>query len=216
MATSSPRPPRAPLGAASFRPLSNVDHGASVIVALADGWTGSLLHAELGVRGYRAGCVEHVASALLAPERLRTVRVLVAEHATLSERDRLVLDWLRAFDAAPAVALLVRERDDGGEDGTDRMLRRPITVGEIADAVEALAGPRVAPDGAISPSPDFAPLRGFAVRLGPPWPMIRCGRCAATRHCDMPETPVDRERVRVALAKFGLAHQACASSGRKA
>jgi hypothetical protein len=59
---------------------------------------------------------------------------------------------------------------------------------------------------------DLAPRADLVtIRLGDPWPMIRCTRCGASRHFFKPRGPNEDNQVRAALPKFVLQHRNCAA-----
>jgi hypothetical protein len=184
-----------------------------VLVALGDEWTCGVLRTELIERGHEVTCVTRIASALLMMdvEPTRPVCAVVVEQATLSERDRVVLEWFRALEAAPPIVLVTGAAALKPVEGPwDRVLREPMTMDAIADVVGHITRGDIEPNRATRRPGECAPLRGFELTLGPPWPRIRCPRCSARRHCEMPRSPSERELVRAALVKFGVQHESCA------
>jgi hypothetical protein len=178
----------------------------AILLAFGDRWTATLLRAELLERGHEASRTTHVARAILTSESGR-IRVLAVEHPTISARDRLVVEWFRKLTGTPKVVLLTGASADVEPGPWDRVLRRPITIGSIAEVITELAYGEPAFDAVECPS-DMA-LRGFEVRLGDPWPMIRCARCRNSRHCERPHTGVEERTSLVALVDFAVQHDGC-------
>jgi hypothetical protein len=178
----------------------------AILLAFGDRWTATLLRAELLERGHEASRTTHVARAILTSES-GPIRVLAVEHPTMSARDRLVVEWFRTLAGTPKVVLLTSASADVGPGPWDRVLRRPITIGRIADVITELVHGEAALDAAGHPT-DMA-LRGFEVRLGDPWPMIRCVLCRASRHCGPPHTDVEERASLVALVDFAVQHVGC-------
>jgi hypothetical protein len=173
-----------------------------VLVALGDRWTCVLLCAELRERGYVATCVARLSAELLLSEPDAPVRVAVADGETLRERDSATLLWFRATGDGPACLLLLAADAETIAGPWDESLRRPLTLGNLADAVERIAGVTVTPGQGEPPSRDILVRRG-----DDPWPAARCTRCGKSRHCDPPRNTQEGENVRVALVKFALEHE---------
>jgi hypothetical protein len=182
-----------------------------VLVALGDEWTCGLLRTELIERGQEATCVTRVSSALLMMdvEPTRPMCAVVVDDGALSARDRVVLEWFRALEAAPPIVLVTADAFEPVGGPWDRVVRRPFTMDAIADAVRDVTRAGTAPNPTTRRPGACAPLRGFELSLGPPWPMVRCPRCDARRHCEPPRRPSERELVRAAIVKFGVQHESC-------
>lgn len=198
-----------PSSAPEARPL--------VLIAFRDHWTGALVHAELLERGHDAACAGAVAAAVVTSTRANLARasVIVVEDATLSSpHDRAALAWLRALDPTRTVVLLTSATADVADGPWDMVLRRPITIAQIADVVEQLVDAGDAPASrAPEPSRARPPPEGFEVRVALPWPMVRCRGCLASRHCEVPRTPAAKGTVIAAVVTFGLEHDACGRGG---
>jgi hypothetical protein len=180
---------------------SAIETEPRILVDLCDPWSGTLLCAELRERGYLAGRVERLAAAILVPslEQVGLVRTVVGDGEALGALDTSTLQWLRRIGNGPAVAILVAAGAPTPEGPWDRVLRRPLTIGAVADTVEELV--RAAP-----PARDWR-FPGIDVRLDAPWPSVRCLHCNRSRHCEPPRNDVERELVRVAFVKFALEHE---------
>jgi hypothetical protein len=175
---------------------------------LKDRWTCVLLCAELRERGYLARCTQRLAVLLLLSDSQRgfsdpswvgPVHAVLADRDALRAVDILTLTWLRAAFDLPAVALL-----DAADAGTfagpwDRVLRRPLTLGAVADGLEELVRGRRATQRDVR-------VGGIDLRLDSPWPAARCLPCGSERHCESPRNAIERERVRTALAAFAVEH----------
>jgi len=158
--------------------------------------------AELRERGRLARCVERLSAALLLPDprQVGPVRAVLCESSSLDDRDVTVLRWWRAVAGGPAVALLHPAGRDVPAGPWDLVMRRPVTVGATADALE-----RLVLDGAPR-LPDVYPAAHIALRLGPPWPAAWCSRCGRSRHGQPPENAWDRALTHTALVQFALEH----------
>lgn len=180
-----------------------------IVVALADRWACVVLCAELRERGHVAGCADRLAAALLLPDPRQAgpVRAVLADRESLRDRDVAVLRWLRALGHGPAVILLTAADAPDVPGPWDRGLRRPVTIGAIADVLEESVRSTV-----LTP-PDAHP-DSMDLRLGPPWPSARCAPCGASRHCAPPRGAVELDQVRIALAQFAVEHQHGLSSTR--
>jgi hypothetical protein len=170
-------------------------------------WIGVLTRAELLERGWEASAIEGIAAALvrLNPELWKPPLVIVAEAETVSGRDLAALRWLRAIHSVvAAIAIVAVRAEAAGAEAWSMVLHRPIAVSEILGAIfrasrQAAALP---PDGRVL-------LDGLDCRLGEPWPMIRCTRCGASRHCEQPRTEGHPGDMTIAIVTFALAHGVC-------
>jgi hypothetical protein len=172
-----------------------------VLVAFADQWASVLLCAELRERGYCAACVASLSAELLLPEPgLGPVRVTLADRERCRKNDVTTLQYFRAFGEGPACLLLIAADAEIIAGPWDEVLRRPLTIGALADAVERLAG-------TTAPSACEPPLfRWIFLRPGDPWPAAQCTHCGRSRHCQPSPGADERETVRVELVKFALEH----------
>jgi len=174
----------------------------AALLAFGEHWTCAVVRAELIERGVNGRCAPAVSVGLLLGDFDGLPDLLVVENETLSEHDRLVLDVFGSLGALGAT-VLVTDASSPVRGRWDRVLRRPIAVGGVADGVEeVLRASSRAP--AVSTEP--ASIEGSEVRLGAPWPMIRCTRCSSSRHCELPQLPQQHARARTELAKFALEH----------
>jgi len=190
-------------------PLSGRDLRPIVLLALADHFTCTKLRGELIERGRDAACVISVTAAIVltAPIILARASVFVVEDSTLLPHDRAALAWIRALDPLRAIVMIT----SGVEDDTevwDGVLRRPVVASELCDVVGALGDRAATPDATARPAARRVPS-GFELRIGLPWPMIRCTRCSATRHCEAPRDAVEQGIVIAAIVTFGLSHAGC-------
>ena len=168
-----------------------------ILVSLADHWTCALVCAELREHACIACCVPSIAAALLLTND--PIEVVLADRENLNARNVAVLRWSRIVSDKPAVALLAAA-DDVVEEGTcDRVLHRPVTIGRVVAAVEPLAMRRAT-------QPLQPPPGAIELRLGPPWPAIRCTVCGHTRHCQTSQHPEDWQLARKALLQFAIEH----------
>lgn len=180
-------------------------------MALHDPSTCALLRSELIERGHDATCVARIAAALLMMdvEPTRPMCAMVVEQEALSDRDRIVLEWFRALEAAPPIVLVTGDVAKAMEGPWDRVVGGPPSLHAIADVVDVIARSGAPPNRGTRRPGECAPLRGFELRLGPPWPMVRCPRCGTRRHCEAPRGPAERDLVRAAIVKFGVQHESC-------
>lgn len=49
----------------------------------------------------------------------------------------------------------------------------------------------------------------FTVRRGNPWPFVRCERCHAIRHYEMPRNAFEWDEIETDMVKFALSHKVC-------
>jgi hypothetical protein len=187
-------------------PQTGAGAGWSIAIAVEDHWTCALLCAELRERGLRARCVDHLAAALLLSEEeeREPTRLVVTEARVLQGADVPALQSLRAVDGRPAV-LLIAPANSAVPDGPwDRLLRRPLTFGSLVECIGKATetAPRRDADGGLA---------GIVVRTGLPWPAVSCARCNTSRQCEAPRDARERERVRIAIAQFIVAHRTCAA-----
>ncbi len=189
-------------------PLSGRDLRPIVLLALADHFTCTKLRGDLIERGRDAACVISAAAAIIlsAPSMLARASVFVVEDS-LTPQDRNALHWIRALDPRRAIVVIASGAEPVDDDAQlwDGVLTRPVDPGELCDVVGALgdraAAPASAGRGTLRRTPP-----GFELRVGFPWPMVRCTRCSATRHCEVPRDAVEQGIVMAALVTFGLAH----------
>lgn len=188
-----------------------------IIVSLGDRWAGVLLCAELRERGRVAAYADGLAAALLLPDpwEVSPVRVVLVDRESLRDRDLATLRWFRASGEGPAAILLTAADGPLPAGPWDRMLRRPVTIGALADAVEHSLKDAVEhslkSDATVPPEvhPD-----GIDLRLGWPWPCARCACCGGSRHGEPPRNATDREQTRIALVQFALEHEVhCSKPG---
>jgi hypothetical protein len=193
-----------------MQPIVGAHHEPCVLLALSDHWTFVALRSALLEQGYEVHGITGVTAALLTSGAggIRPT-VVVVEESRLTARDRLVLECFRALDAAPAIVLVMGTDIEIPPGPWDQVLQRPMTPAALAGAIENVVG-RTShrlierPSGTVK-------LGAFEIRLGLPWPMIGCRRCSARRHCDPPRTWSEQELVRLAIVKFALEHERCAS-----
>ena len=190
-------------------PLSGSDLRPIVLLALADRFTGTKLRGELIERGRDALCVMSASAAVIlsAPNVVARASVFVVDDATLTPQDCAALEWIRALDPLRAIVMVTSGVEDDGE-LWDGVLTRPVVANELFEVVGALGDRAAAPDRAARPAARRVPS-GFELRVGFPWPMVRCLRCEAVRHCEAPRDAVEQGIVIAALVTFGLSHADC-------
>lgn len=113
-----------------------------VILAIPDQWPRALLRAELRERGYDAVGASDLVDALGIPASdpgRGPVRLLLVDHRVVAGPEDLLLFRLRARHGDPPVVLLASATSSQERGPWARVLRRPLSIGEIADAVAALA-----------------------------------------------------------------------------
>lgn len=112
-----------------------------VILAMPDHWPRSLLRAELRERGYDAiGATDLVGALGIPPSDpgRGPVRLLLVDHGFLAGPGDLLLFRLRARHRDPPVILLASAAGPTVAGPWARVLTRPTSIGEVADAVAAL------------------------------------------------------------------------------
>jgi len=193
-------------------PLSGRDLRPIVLLALADHFTCTKLRGDLIERGRDAACVISVVAAVVlsAPSMLARASVFVVEDSTIEPQDRDALTWIRALDPLRGMVVITGGAGAAGEDEQlwDGALTRPVVANELCDLVAALGDRAAGPDVTSRLAARRAPA-GFELRVGFPWPMVRCTRCSAARHCEAPRDAVEQGIVIAALVTFGLAHASC-------
>lgn len=190
-----------------------IDHGMEIaeeiddapIVLVVDDYTCVTLGAELLERGRDFACYSTVATMVVSVDAgsLGVPFVLVVDQITLSERDRMLLAGLHATGPLAASVLLASGLVDASRPW-DRIVHRPIASRELADILdEVLRSSRQE----RSRHAGQADLPGFELRMGRPWPIIRCSWCGGSRHCETPRTTREGGLVRQEVMKFLLAHE---------
>lgn len=173
-----------------------------IVVSMGDRWACVVLCAELRERGYVAGCADGLSAALLLPEprQVGPVRAVLVDHESLRDRDLDVLRWLRMSGHGPATVVVIAGDASVPAGPWEQVLRRPVTIGEIADVIQqwVRSTARMPPD--IRPE-------GIDLRFGSPWPTARCARCGCSRHCTAPRNAIEREEARIALVQFAVEHE---------
>jgi hypothetical protein len=112
-----------------------------VILAIPDQWPRALLRAELRERGYDAVGAKDLVDALGIPASdpgRGPVRLLLVDHGALAGPEDLLLFRLSGRYGDPPVVLLASAATAPPRGPWTRVLRRPVSIGEIADAVAAL------------------------------------------------------------------------------
>jgi hypothetical protein len=208
------RPARASLSAtqmtaddAAFR--NGIRSEPRIVVALTDHWMCAILCAELRERGYVASCVQGIAIALLlrSAQDEGPVEVALTDAESLRERDLAAIRWSRVVGGRPAALALVAADAAAPRGRWARVLRRPVTIGAVADAVESVV--RTLGSTHTGAPPEAGDVRCDAVelRLGPPWPSASCAGCGCRRHCQPPRGDDELQIARTALLQFAVEHE---------
>lgn len=112
-----------------------------VLVIMPDQWRRSLLRGALREAGYDAVGARGVREARIvqpaAPER-GPVRLLVVDQDALAGAERSHLDTLQTRHHDPDIILLARATIRIPEGPWKRVLRRPVSVAEVVNSVEAV------------------------------------------------------------------------------
>jgi hypothetical protein len=120
-----------------------------VLLVMPDQWPRALLRAELRERGYDALGAPGLAAALAypvsVPER-GPVRLLLLDQTAVGADEGPLLARLVERHGHPAGVLLTRTGQAPTGGGWTRVLRRPVTIAALADAVTSLLP--LPPDGA--------------------------------------------------------------------
>jgi hypothetical protein len=189
-----------------------------VLFVFEEHWTGALLRAQLLERGVEGVALPRLSIALVAlsGELFGGALLAVAQHSTLTDRDEATLEALRAMGALAGTVLASSSVVELVRGRWDRVLRQPIAFGKVAQAVEELLRARAQSGvedvdekdraAAENERAALAKEAGFELRVGPPWPMLRCLRCGATRHSDVPQTRAALGALRQAFAAFWVEH----------
>lgn len=112
-----------------------------VILVIPDQWPRALLRAELRERGYDAVGAKDLVDALGIPASdpdRGPVRLVLLDHRVLAGPEDLLLFRLRSRHGDSPVVLLASATAAPERGAWARVLRRPLSIGEIADAVAAL------------------------------------------------------------------------------
>ena len=119
---------------------------ARVVIVSDEQWTRAGLRAELRERGVDAVGVRDIPEALMhghAPPGRGPVGVMVIEQDALSDDVRAgMLARVRARLGDPVVVLLAHATRETPPGDWDLVIRRPVTIGDVVDAVQ-----RLLPDG---------------------------------------------------------------------
>ncbi|SRR6266516_1813163 len=112
-----------------------------VLIVMPEQWPRALLRAALREAGYDAVGTRTLGTAMRVrptePDRGR-VRLVVVDQAALSESSTKDLEELLARLGAPETILLARATVNAPDGRWRRVLRRPFSVEEIVNAVQAL------------------------------------------------------------------------------
>ena len=111
-----------------------------VLIISDDQWLRAGLRAELRERGYDAVGARDVPEALASgrpdPDRGPVALILVDQEALGSEIGAGMLTRVQARLGSPAVVLIAPGNRQAAEGDWATVLRRPLTIGEIADHVQ--------------------------------------------------------------------------------
>jgi hypothetical protein len=168
----------------------------SALIVMPEHWTAALLKAELLERGWDAACAPSMAEGLVLAAG-RKISVALVDQAALSSRDPRLLAWAVAHEGMRLV-LLTGAMTEQARGPWQRVLRRPLSLGAIADALASSAS---------APSPRVE--TGFSVRLDKPWPAIACAHCGRSRHYEMPRGEGEMRAVEADLPAFVVEHARC-------
>jgi hypothetical protein len=106
-----------------------------------DQWPRALLRSALREAGYDAVGTRNLSSALRVPAAMpgrAPVRSIVVDQAALEPESDERLSRLLAVHGEPATMLLARSTSTTPSGPWRRVLRRPVSVAEIVDAVQQL------------------------------------------------------------------------------
>ena len=121
-----------------------------VLLIMPDQWPRALLRAELRERGYDALGAPGLPAALAYPVSVTgrgPVGLVLVDHAALAPSVELLAPLLERHGHPVAVLLASGTRSPPGDAWT-RVLRRPLTIASVADAVASLLP---LPPGALPP-----------------------------------------------------------------
>jgi hypothetical protein len=112
-----------------------------VLLVMPDQWPRALLRAELRERGYDALGAPGLAAALAYPVSVPDrgpVRLLLLDQTALGPSEEPLLARLVERHGYPAGLLLARVGQAPASGDWSRVLRRPVTIAELAEAVTSL------------------------------------------------------------------------------
>jgi hypothetical protein len=118
-----------------------LDHPPRVLLVMPEQWPRALLRAELRERGYDALGAPGLPAALAYPVTAADrgpVRLVLLDQAALSPAGEPLVARLRERHGHPATVLLARGGQAPGAGEWTRVLRRPVSIAALADAVASL------------------------------------------------------------------------------
>jgi hypothetical protein len=185
--------------------LTEVPAWGRLLLVVPDHWTRVLLRAELLEEGYDAVGATSMENALGVPktDARGPVRMILLDQGALSGQQASAARALAARHGNAPIMLLASALSMPPAGPFRVVIRRPTTIGGLVSAIRDLVGeagpPRPIPSG-----------KGvFAVRMGPPWPLIHCRSCGKGRHVEPVCSERERDRARAELRKFTLEHASC-------
>jgi hypothetical protein len=177
------------------------------VLVLPEHWSSAGLLAMLLERGLDTQVAPTLRTAILNTPLERRVPpgIVLLELDALSNGDADVLTALAEVSIRPKLLLLAHAATELPAGPWDRVLRRPVSLAEIAAALEDMARPAkgvawLEHRGVVSTGPKF---RGT---LGLPWPRIVCQVCGGSRHQEMPRADEEQAVVVVDLLSFVVQH----------
>jgi hypothetical protein len=164
------------------------------MLVMPEHWSCVLLRATLVERGWDAACLTSLRGALFSGRP--APRVVLVDVDSIGDRDKSIAPALDGVVLRPRLVLLAHAFTSSLPPGHwDRVLRRPIAIDALADAiVEA------------KDAPVAAGTERFALGLGFPWPRIRCGVCPRTRHYAQTRNQDEHEAVCADMLRFIVEH----------
>jgi len=168
--------------------------GPRAMLVMPEHWSCVLLRATLVERGWDAACLTSLRGALFSGRP--APRVVLVDVDSIGERDKSLALALDGVAVRPRLVLLAHAFTSPLPPGHwDRVLRRPVAIDALADAIlEA------------KDAPAAAGTERFALSLEFPWPRIRCGVCARARHYAPPRNEDEQDAVHADMLRFIVEH----------
>jgi hypothetical protein len=155
-------------------------------LVLPEHWSCALLRALIVERGWNATCAPTLRAALFGAAR--APKVVLLDLDALTDGDRAVLRALARAEVRPRLLLLAHALTQALPPGRWAVLRKPIGVDAIADAVAKFEGE---PDASVRSEP---------------WPRASSDTCGVTRHYEPPRTGQEEDAVRADMVRFVVEH----------
>ena len=170
------------------------------LLVLVDHWLCALLRAELIEQGKEGDCAPTLAIGLLRKSVLPDV--VLIDDRRISDSDVPVLEVITEGAESVNAVLLAGRLARPRPGPWSRILRRPITFGDIVQTLVAvLDAPRTPP-----PFADGESASSMFTQRQVPWPAITCKACGGSRHYQAPRTEAELLTVAADEARFAMAH----------